>query len=264
MGIPSPSQDSQAWGLPAAHWRVKKPCTAGYLSLEDPDGSMVLAKGFPDGTCAPKDPKEQTVDMHSPAMDIVLASTSVTRQAMLNAAGIGFSAVAPRVDEVLIRDALVAEGAHPRDIADTLAEMKARKVAEKHRSALVLGCDQVLALDWQCFAKPETPEEARGQLRQLRGKTHKLLTAIVAYENAEPVWRHVAEARLTMHQISDGYLDDYVARNWDSIRHSVGGYKIEEEGVRLFSAIQGDHFTILGLPLLPLLAWLGTKGIIAR
>lgn len=196
-------------------------------------------------------------------MPILLASTSPTRLQMLQAAGLAVDPVAPRVDEATIRDALVAEGAHPRDIADTLAEMKARKVAEKHPDALVLGCDQVLALDRETFAKPETPDAAREQLRRLRGRSHKLLSAIVAYENSEPVWRHVAEARLTMHAFSDTYLDDYVTRNWDSIRHSVGCYKIEEEGVRLFSAISGDHFTILGLPLLPLLAWLGTRGMIA-
>jgi septum formation protein len=197
-------------------------------------------------------------------MQILLASSSPTRLQMLRATGLTVDAIAPRVDEASIRDALVAEGAHPRDIADTLAEMKARKVAEKHPDALVLGCDQVLALDRQTFAKPETPDEARAQLRQLRGQSHKLLSAIVAYEYGEPVWRHVAEARLTMHAISDAYLDDYVIRNWDSIRHSLGCYKIEEEGVRLFSAITGDHFTILGLPLLPLLAWAGTRGMIAR
>ena len=197
-------------------------------------------------------------------MQMILASSSPTRLQMLRAAGLTVDAVAPRVDEATIRDALVAEGAHPRDIADTLAEMKARKVAEKHSDALVLGCDQVLALDRLTFAKPETPDEARAQLLQLRGQSHKLLSAIVAYENGEPVWRHVAEARLTMHAISDAYLDDYVTRTWDSIRHSVGCYKIEEEGVRLFSAITGDHFTILGLPLLPLLAWAGTRGMIAR
>lgn len=196
-------------------------------------------------------------------MPILLASTSLTRLQMLQAAGLTVDAVAPRVDEATIRDALVAEGAHPREIADALAEMKARKVAEKHPTALVLGCDQVLALDRETFAKPETPDAARDQLRRLRGRSHKLLSAIVAYENAEPVWRHVAEARLTMHAFSDAYLDDYVTRNWESIRHSVGCYKIEEEGVRLFSAISGDHFTILGLPLLPLLAWLGTRGMIA-
>ena len=195
---------------------------------------------------------------------MILASTSPTRLAMLRAAGLNPIPVAPRVDEASIRDALTAEGAHPRDIADTLAEMKARKVAVKHPEALVLGCDQVLALDREIFAKPETPDDAHAQLRRLRGKTHKLLSALVVYENAEPVWRFVGEARLTMHDISDAYLDDYVTRNWDSIRHSVGCYKVEEEGVRLFSAITGDHFSILGLPLLPLLAWLGNKGMIAR
>jgi len=197
-------------------------------------------------------------------MAIVLASTSPIRLQLLRAAGLTVEPQAPRVDEEAIRSALVAEGAAPRDIADTLAEMKARKVAEKRPADLVLGCDQVLELDGETFAKPETPDQARAQLRQLRGKTHTLQSAIVAYENALPVWRHVAEARLTMWSLSDRYLDDYVIRNWDSIRHSVGCYKIEEEGVRLFSAISGDHFTILGLPLLPLLAWAGTKGMIAR
>jgi septum formation protein len=197
-------------------------------------------------------------------MPIILASTSATRLQMLRAAGVPIEPIAPRVDEEMARDALVADGAGPRDIADSLAEMKARKVSEKRPGDLVLGCDQILALDTLIFAKPETPDQARVQLAQLNGKTHALYSAIVAYEGAKPVWRHVAEARLTMHQLSDSYLDDYVARNWDSIRHSVGGYKIEEEGVRLFSAITGDHFTILGLPLLPLLAWLGTRGMIAR
>lgn len=197
-------------------------------------------------------------------MPLILASTSPTRLHMLRAAGLDPTPVAPRVDEASIRDALTAEGAHPRDIADTLAEMKARKVAEKHPGAVVLGCDQVLALDRDTFAKPETPDNAREQLRRLRGKTHKLLSALVVYENTEPVWRFVGEARLTMHDFSDVYLDDYVQRNWDSIRHSVGCYKVEEEGVRLFSAISGDHFTILGLPLLPLLAWMSNRGMIAR
>ena len=197
-------------------------------------------------------------------MAIVLASTSPIRLQLLRAAGLAVEPQAPRVDEEAIRSALVAESAAPRDIADTLAEMKARKVAEKRPADLVLGCDQVLELDGETFAKPETQDQARAQLRQLRGKTHTLQSAIVAYENALPVWRHVAEARLTMWSLSDRYLDDYVTRNWDSIRHSVGCYKIEEEGVRLFSAISGDHFTILGLPLLPLLAWAGTKGMIAR
>jgi septum formation protein len=197
-------------------------------------------------------------------MAFVLASTSPIRLQLLRSAGLTVEAVAPRVDEETARVALLAEGAKPHDVADTLAELKARKVADKRPGDLVLGCDQVLEFEGAVFAKPETQDEARDHLRQLRGKSHRLLSAIVAYEDAQPVWRHVAEARLTMHHISDAYLDEYVTRNWDSIRHSVGGYKIEEEGVRLFSAITGDHFTILGLPLLPLLAWLGTRGMIAR
>jgi septum formation protein len=197
-------------------------------------------------------------------MIFVLASSSSTRLQMLRAAGLEVETVAPRVDEATARQALEAEGAKPRDIADALAEMKARKVAERMPDRVVLGCDQVLDLDGTVLSKPNTPEEARAQLQALSGRSHKLYSSIVAYEDAQPVWRHVAEARLTMHQITDSYLDDYIARNWDSIRHSVGGYKIEEEGVRLFSAISGDHFTILGLPLLPLLAWAGTRGMIAR
>jgi septum formation protein len=197
-------------------------------------------------------------------MALILASTSPIRLQLLRAAGLTVEAVPPRVDEETARDALVAEGAKPRDVADTLAELKARKLADRRPGDLVLGCDQVLELDGAIYSKPGSPEEARAHLRQLSGKSHRLLSAIVAYENAKPVWRHVAEARLTMHQISESYLEEYLARNWESVRHSVGAYKIEEEGVRLFSAIIGDHFTILGLPLLPLLAWMGTRGMIAR
>jgi septum formation protein len=197
-------------------------------------------------------------------MALILASTSPVRLHLLRQAGLEVEPAAPRVDEATARDALLAEGARPRDIADTLAELKARKVAERRPDDVVIGCDQVLELDGDLFAKPETEEQARDQLRRLRGRSHRLMSAIVVYDAAQPVWRHVAEARLTMHQLSDAYLDAYVERNWDSIRHSVGGYKIEEEGVRLFSAISGDHFTILGLPLLPLLAWMGTRGMIAR
>jgi septum formation protein len=197
-------------------------------------------------------------------MAIVLASTSKIRLQLLSAAGLTVEAIAPRVDEETARVALLAEGAKPRDVADALAEMKARKVSDRRPGDLVLGCDQVLELDGKVFSKPESLAAAREHLCQLRGKSHRLISAVVAYENAEPVWRHVAEAQLTMHQISDPYRDDYLARNWESVRHSVGAYKIEEEGVRLFSSIVGDHFTILGLPLLPLLAWMGTRGMIAR
>lgn len=195
-------------------------------------------------------------------MRLILASASETRLKLLQAAGVRAEALPARIDEEAIRLSLEAEAAKPRDIADTLAEMKARKLAEKHPDALVLGCDQVLAFEGKVLGKPETPDQARDHLRALRGQTHTLISAVVAYEKAEPVWRHVSEARLTMGRFSDDFLDDYIARNWDSIRHSVGGYKLEEEGVRLFIDIRGDHFTILGLPLLPLLAWMGNRGFI--
>ena len=193
---------------------------------------------------------------------ILLASASEIRLALLRAANVPATAQPARIDEEAIRAALEAEGASPRDLADTLAEMKARKIAEKQPAALVLGCDQVLEMKGKIFAKPETPEDACAQLRALRGQTHRLLSAAVLYENGQPVWRRVGQARLTMRDFSDGYLDDYLARNWDSIRHAVGCYKLEEEGIRLFSAVEGDHFTILGLPLLPLLSYLGARGLI--
>lgn len=195
-------------------------------------------------------------------MPLILASTSETRIRLLTAAGVPFSAVASRVDEETILSSLKAEGAKPRDIADTLAEMKARKVSEKQFTDHVLGCDQVLEFKDEAWSKPTSPDHALEQLRRLRGQRHSLLSAAVIYHEAKPIWRIVGQARLTMRDLSDSYLQDYVTRNWDSIRHSVGGYKIEEEGARLFSAIEGDSFTVLGLPLLPLLGYLGTRGII--
>jgi septum formation protein len=193
---------------------------------------------------------------------LVLASGSEIRQQLLRNAGVTFDVQPARVDEVSLREAMQTEAAPPRDIADALAEMKARKVAMRDEGALVLGCDQVLAHRGDILGKPETPEEAKNQLLQLRGDTHQLLSAAVIYEDGAPVWRHVGVVRLTMKAFSDEYLETYLQRNWDSIRHSVGGYKLEEEGVRLFSQVQGDYFCVLGLPLLELLAFLGLRGVI--
>ncbi|MCC5957354.1 MAG: Maf family protein [Natronohydrobacter sp.] len=193
-------------------------------------------------------------------MVLVLASQSASRRQMLEQAGLTIEALPARVDEAAIRDALLAEQASPRDIADALAETKARKLAGRMPDRLVLGCDQVLAYKGMIFEKPPTLQAARDQLRILRGGTHQLLSAAVLYERGEPVWRHVGVARLTMRQFSDEYLESYLGRNWPEIGASVGGYMLEREGVRLFAQVQGDYFTILGLPLLELLNYLALRG----
>lgn len=193
---------------------------------------------------------------------LLLASASDIRLKLLRNAGLEVAASPAHIDEDTIRRSLQAEAASPRDIADALAEAKARKLATKNPTALVLGCDQVLAFKGAVFGKPESPDAARVQLQSLRGQTHQLLSALVLYEEGKPIWRHIGQARLTMAALSDGYIEAYLGRNWDSARHSVGAYKLEEEGVRLFSAIEGDYFTILGLPLLPLLGYLGQRGFI--
>lgn len=191
---------------------------------------------------------------------IILASASEIRRTCLMRAGLDVESVPARVDEDAIKDALILDGATPRNIADALAEAKAQKVGRKRPEALVLGCDQVLDFDGRLISKPESKEDAIRQLNAMKGAAHKLFSAAVIYEDARPVWRHVGQSRLWMRDMSEGWIDGYVDRNWDSIQHSVGAYKLEEEGVRLFTRIEGDYFNILGLPLLEILSYLTLKG----
>ena len=185
--------------------------------------------------------------------DIILASGSTIRAQLLKDAGVDFSIQIPRVDERAIQQSLLAEQAKPADIADTLAEYKARHVANKFPSATIIAADQVLACNGTIFSKPATMDEAREHLTRLRGEGHQLLSAVVVYEDAKPVWRHVGRAQLVMRNFSDVFLDAYLETAGEEILNCVGCYQLESTGVNLFSRVQGDYFTILGLPLLEVL-----------
>jgi len=196
------------------------------------------------------------------ATSLVLASGSQIRAQLLRNAGLDFTVQVARIDEDAVKEALLAENAPPRDIADTLAEMKARKIADKVPDAIVIGCDQVLAHGTTILSKPASRAEALDQLRSLRASQHMLLSAAVIFHDGKPVWRHVGQVRLRMRDVSDQYLDGYISRNWDDIRHSVGAYQVEAEGARLFHSVDGDYFNVLGMPLLELLAFLTLRGVI--
>jgi septum formation protein len=180
---------------------------------------------------------------------LILASASPVRSRLLQAAGIDHDIVPARIDEEAVRDSLRADGATPRDIADALAENKALKVAARNPDRLVLGCDQVLDAGGNLLSKPDTRADAARQLTHLSGTTHQLLSAAVLYHGPEPIWRHVAVARMTMRSLTPEQIEAYLDQAWPDVRGCVGSYQIESLGIRLFSRVEGDHFVIQGLPL---------------
>jgi septum formation protein len=195
---------------------------------------------------------------------LILASTSKTRQMVLSNAGVSFEAMSPRVDEDAAKQALRADGITPRDLADALAELKTLKLSQRLGSDFILGADQTLSLDdGSMFDKPNSPMQLRAQLKSLGGKTHSLWSAAVIAQGGVPIWRHIERCEMTMRPLSDAFIDDYIGLEGDALLGSVGGYRIESRGIQLFSRIEGSHFGILGLPLLPLLDFLRTRGVIA-
>ena len=196
----------------------------------------------------------------SPAR-IILASGSAIRRQIMTDAGLSFEVITKPVDEGAIKDSMLAEGAKLPDIADALAQAKAMGVS-KVESGLVIGADQIMIMDNQLYDKPPTMEAARERLISMRGKTHYLMGAIVICENGVPVWRHMAKTKLMMRDFSDDFLEDYLRVEGEQILSSVGAYRFEGRGGQLFTDVEGDFFSILGLSLLPLLEYLRIRDAI--
>ena len=194
---------------------------------------------------------------------LVLASKSAARAALLTGAGLAFETAEPGVDEEAAKAAMLADGAGPREIADALAELKATRVSRRRSGALVIGADQTLEIDGMLMDKAPDLAAARAQLTRLRGKTHVLHAAVVVALDGQPIWRELKSARLRMRDFSDAYLEAYLAREGEHVLGSVGCYRMEGEGVQLFERVDGDHFTILGLPLLGLLDLLRRYDVVA-
>jgi septum formation protein len=194
---------------------------------------------------------------------VVLASKSPTRQAVLRSAGVPFEAVGSGVDEDVAKAGYLKESLGPREVAERLALAKATAVSVARPDAIVIGADQTLDLGGALFDKVDTLEKGRTRLRQLRGRSHWLHSAIVAAQDGAPVWRHVESPRLSMRDVSDAFIDAYLAKHGEALLSSVGIYQLENDGVQFFDAIEGDYFAILGLPLTPLLNLLRDKGALA-
>ncbi|MGN6374753.1 MAG: Maf family protein [Sphingomonas sp.] len=196
-------------------------------------------------------------------MTLILASQSASRRAMLDAAGVAYEAVPAHVDEDATKQALRAEGAPARALADALAELKAVKVSQARPGALVLGSDSLVALeDGSMLDKPVSRDQAAEHLRLMSGRRHDLVSAAVVAENGRPVWRIVDRAKMFVRPLSGAFIDQYLDLEWPAISGCVGCYRIEGPGAQLFSRIEGSQFTVLGMPLLPVLDYLRVREVL--
>jgi septum formation protein len=196
-------------------------------------------------------------------VSVILASKSAARTAVLKGAGVPFETAVSGVDEDSVKMALLAEGQDARAIAEALAELKAVKIS-RGRPGLVIGADQTLEFEGGLYDKAETLEAARARLKMLRAKPHQLHSAVVVAQDGAPIWRELVSATLTMRDFTDAFLEDYLASEGEEALGSVGCYRLEGPGAQLFSKIEGDYFTILGLPLMGLLELLRNHGVVAR
>jgi septum formation protein len=203
-----------------------------------------------------------TAPLQADAPRLILASASPARRGLLEAAGLRVEARPAVVDEAAIKEAARAEGIPAPDAALLLADAKARRIALKDPQAVVIGADQLLVCEGRWFDKPANTDAAHDHLRALRGRTHELVTAVVCWRHGGRIWHHVATSRLTMRDFSDGFLDTYLAVEGETVTASVGAYRLEATGTHLFTRITGDHTAILGLPMLPLLAFLRDHGAV--
>jgi septum formation protein len=194
---------------------------------------------------------------------LILASASESRARILRAAGVPFEITPAHVDEESTKEALLAEGASHAAVADALAELKAVRVSTAHPDAFVLGADQVGSFEGTLLSKCESMGEAADLLRHMRGKTHELISVVVLAKGGAAIWRHTSRARLSMRNFSEAFLAGYLAREGEAVLKGVGCYRIEGPGAQLFEKIDGDYFSIQGLPLVPLLVALRTQGVIA-
>jgi len=195
-------------------------------------------------------------------MTLVLASGSRIRADLMRNAGLSIEVDPADVDERAVEAPLLGAGFPPEDLAAVLAEAKANEVSGRRQGDLVVGADQILAFDGERRTKPEDMEAARRQLLAFSGETHELHSAVAISRDGEAVWRHVSTARLTMRDLSPQFIGHYLAAAGDAVLSSVGAYQLEGLGVQLFERIDGDYFTILGLPMLPLLGELRSLGVI--